>query len=123
MVRFELDPNDPPELGAAERARLVAETDAELTAAAEADTDNPPLTADELGRLETARAVRQARAQTGLTQAKFADTYRISLGRLRDLEQGRTQADGALLAYLTVIQREPEAVARALGQAPREAGN
>jgi len=123
MVRFTLDPNNPPELSAAERARLNAKTDAELTAAAAADAGNPPLTADELARLETARMVRQARAQTGLSQARFAAAYRINLGRLRDLEQGRTQADGALLAYLTVIQREPEAVARALGQTPREAGN
>ena len=34
--------------------------------------------------------------------------------RLRVLEQGRTQADSALMAYLTVIEREPEAVRRAL---------
>jgi hypothetical protein len=35
--------------------------------------------------------------------------------RLRDLEQGRTHADSALLAYLTVIEKDPEAVRRALG--------
>jgi putative transcriptional regulator len=40
--------------------------------------------------------------------------YRIGLARLRDLEQGRTQADSALLAYLTVIEKEPAAVRRAL---------
>jgi putative transcriptional regulator len=33
---------------------------------------------------------------------------------LRDLEQGRTQADSALLAYLAVIEQEPEVVKRAL---------
>jgi putative transcriptional regulator len=33
---------------------------------------------------------------------------------LRDLEQGRTMPDSALLTYLTVIAREPEAVRRAL---------
>lgn len=117
MVRFALDPNNPPELSATDRARLAAKTDAELTAAAMADADNPPLTADELARVQAARAVRQVRAQTGLSQARFAEAYRINLGRLRDLEQGRTQADSALLAYLTVIEREPEAVARALAQA------
>lgn len=40
--------------------------------------------------------------------------YRINVGRLRDLEQGRTQPDSAMLAYLTVIAREREAVERAL---------
>jgi putative transcriptional regulator len=34
--------------------------------------------------------------------------------RMRDLEQGRTRPDSALLAYLRVIDREPEAVKRAL---------
>jgi len=89
-------------------------TDAEITLAAESDPDNPPLTADEIGRFRTARFVRAARANTGLSQAVFARTYRINLGRLRDLEQGRTQADSALLAYLTVIEKEPAAVERAL---------
>nr|WP_304191888.1 helix-turn-helix domain-containing protein [Phenylobacterium aquaticum] len=79
-----------------------------------ADPDNPPLTEVELDRLESARRVRRARAATGLSQARFAAAFRINIGRLRDLEQGRTQADSALLAYLTVILTEPEAVARAL---------
>jgi putative transcriptional regulator len=51
-----------------------------------------------------------------LSQAAFAKTYRINVARLRDLEQGRTQADSALLAYLTVIERDPDAVRRALGE-------
>jgi len=39
---------------------------------------------------------------------------RIPLGTLRDWEQGRREPDAAALAYLRVIEREPEAVARAL---------
>jgi putative transcriptional regulator len=115
MKRFTLDPNSPPMLSDAQRARLDAMTDAELTAAAESDADNPPLSADELARLEAAATVRSVRAKTGLSQNRFAKAYRISVGRLRDLEQGRTRADSALLAYLAVIDREPEAVRRALG--------
>lgn len=114
MGRFTLDPNNLPQLSAAEQAELDARTDAELTAAAMADADNPPLSDDELARMEAARLVRRVRANTGLSQTRFAETYRINVGRLRDLEQGRTQADSALLAYLAVIDREPEAVARAL---------
>ena len=115
MAKFELNPAAPPELTDAERARLDAMSDAEITAAALADADNPPLTAEESARIEAAQIVRRTRAQTGLSQDRFAKRYRISVGRLRDLEQGRTKADSALLAYLAVIEREPEAVERALG--------
>ncbi len=90
-------------------------TDADITAAALADADNPPLTAEEMARMEAVSVVRRVRARTGLSQDRFAKQFRISVGRLRDLEQGRTKADSALLAYLAVIDREPEAVKRALG--------
>lgn len=115
MARFKLDRNNLPALSKADRARLDAMTDAQIAAAAQADADNPPLTDDELARMEAARMVRRVRVHTGLSQARFAEIYRISIGRLRDLEQGRTRADSALLAYLAVIDREPEAVKRALG--------
>jgi hypothetical protein len=32
--------------------------------------------------------------------------FHINVGRLRDLEQGRTAADSALLAYPRIIDRE-----------------
>lgn len=115
MARFTLDSNSPPGLSPARRRRLEAMTDAQITAAAAADVDNPPLTKEELSKLRTARVVRQTRRHSGLSQAAFAKAYRINVARLRDLEQGRTQADSALLAYLTVIERDPEAVRRALG--------
>lgn len=114
MVRFILDPNSPPVLSRAEQERLDAMTDAEIILAAERDRDNPPLTAAELARLRSARLVRRVRGHLGLSQAAFAKAYRIGAGRVRDLEQGRTQADSALVAYLTVIEKEPEAVRRAL---------
>jgi putative transcriptional regulator len=114
MARFTLDPNNPAKLSPAQSKRLDAMSDAAITAAAEADADNRPLTDAELNKLRTARAVRQARLHSGLSQTVFARTYRINLARLRDLEQGRTLADSALLAYLTVIEKDPEAVRRAL---------
>lgn len=114
MVRFKLDPDNPPSLTQDERARLDAMTSADIEAAAKADADNPPLTDEELARMETARLIRRVRARTGLSQSGFAKTYHINQGRLRDLEQGRTKADSALVAYLAVIDREPDAVKRAL---------
>lgn len=115
MARFKLHPNNLPSLTGEERARLDAMTDSGITAAAKADADNPPLTTEEMARMEAASVVRQVRARTGLSQNHFATQYHINVGRLRDLEQGRTKADSALLAYLAVIDREPDAVSRALG--------
>jgi putative transcriptional regulator len=114
MARLGLDPEIPPRLSAAERRRLERMTDADITAGANEDADNKPLTRDELAKLHSARLMRQARWRSGLSQAAFARTYRINAARLRNPEQGRTQADSALLAYLTVIERDPEAVRRAL---------
>ena len=114
MVRFTLDPNAPPTLSAAEKARLDAMTDADVTARAQSDPDNPPLTDEERDLIRAIQRVRQVRARTGLSQTVFARTFHINVARLRDLEQGRAKPDSALLAYLAVIDREPEAVQRAL---------
>lgn len=55
IVRFTLDPANAPELTAEELARLDAMSDAQITAAAESDPDNPPLTTAELERMEAVR--------------------------------------------------------------------
>jgi putative transcriptional regulator len=93
---------------------LEAMSDDEITAAALSDADNPPLTSRELARVAVARRVSVVRARSGLSQAEFARAFRINVARLRDLEQGRTCADSALLAYLTVIDRAPDVVRQAL---------
>jgi putative transcriptional regulator len=120
MARLTIDLDALPPLDADALARLDAMSDADITAAALSDPDNPPLTEDELARVAAARRIQAIRAGTGLSQAQFAARYHINLGRLRDLEQGRTRPDSAIMAYLTVIEREPEAVKRALaGEAAR----
>ena len=115
IVHYTPDPNKPFKFTTEERARLDAMTQEEIEANALSDPDNPPLTDEELDRMVAARSVRLARRASGLSQTKFAKTFRINVARLRDLEQGRTRPDSALLAYLQVIEREPEAVRRALG--------
>src|SRR3954449_6042949 len=117
MRRFTLDPNNPPRLSEEEKGRLDAMTDEEITAAAESDPDNPPLTEEEFAKIETIQLLREARKRTGLSQTQFAARYRINVARLRDWEQGRSVPDSAALAYLQVIAREPEAVDRALSAA------
>ena len=53
-----------------------------------------------------------------LTQEEFASRFRIPLGTLRDWEQGRSEPDRAMYAYLRVIAVMPEAVERALQPSP-----
>lgn len=46
------------------------------------------------------------RRALGLTQEAFAMRYHISLGTLRDWEQGRSEPDQTARAYLTVTTRK-----------------
>jgi putative transcriptional regulator len=59
--------------------------------------------------------VRAVRVRLNMTQEEFAVRYGLTLAR--DWEQGRSSPDSAARAYLTVIEREPKAVARALAEA------
>ena len=58
--------------------------------------------------------VRAIRKRLGLSQAGFARRFGFNLATVRDWEQGRYQPDQAVRSYLLVIEREPEAVERAL---------
>jgi len=58
--------------------------------------------------------VRAIRKSLGLSQAEFAMRYGFGLARIKDWEQGRSRPDGAVRAYLKVIEREHQAVDRAL---------
>jgi DNA-binding transcriptional regulator YiaG len=58
--------------------------------------------------------VQKVRWHTGLTQSQFAETFRIGLDWLRDLEMGRARPDAPLVAYLRVIDRAPDVVRAAL---------
>jgi putative transcriptional regulator len=114
IVRYTLDPNNLPPVDKEAFARLALLTDEEVEARALSDPDNPPMTEDELARLRTCGVAKRARKATKLSQADFAATYHFTLGRLRDLEQGRTQADSAILAYLRLIERDPEGIKASL---------
>ena len=116
IVSFTLDPANPPKMSAETRARLEAMTDAEITAAAESDPDNPPLTDEEITRIRAIRIARQARQRTGLTQAAFAKAYAGNLARLRDIEQGRKTPDPVLVAFLAVGADDPERARRIVAE-------
>lgn len=118
IVRYKLDPDNPPKPTPEQQARIDALTDEEITAAALSDPDNPPLTDEEIERFAAARLAKVVRSKVGLTQEQFAARYHIGYGRLRDLEQLRnTRPDSALVAYLRVIAHDPEGVAKVLSDA------
>ncbi len=58
--------------------------------------------------------VRAIRAKTGLTQDAFAARFGFSIRTVQDWEQGRRGPETSARVLLTVIDREPEAVQRAL---------
>jgi putative transcriptional regulator len=99
-------------------ARLDTMTDEEITAAALADPDNPPLTDDDLRRMKPAPRAKVIRRALNLTQEAFAARYHIPLGTLRDWEQGRAEPDQPTRAYLRAIAGDPHGVQRALEAAP-----
>lgn len=73
------------------------------------------------GEAEPARAftppevdVARIRKRSGLSQDRFAKRFGFSAGAVRDWEQGRRRPDPAARTLLLVIDREPEAVDRAL---------
>lgn len=64
--------------------------------------------------------VKAIRKHLGLSQAKFAAQFGFSLDAVRNWEQGRRQPELSARAFLMVIDREPDAVQRALSMAARE---
>jgi putative transcriptional regulator len=57
------------------------------------------------------------RKRLNLSQAKFAKKFGLSHAAVRDWEQHRRRPDGAARVLLMVIDKEPEAVTRALSAA------
>jgi putative transcriptional regulator len=58
--------------------------------------------------------VHAIREKSGLSQSEFATRYGFSIRTLQEWEQGRARPDGAVRAYLIVIDRNPDAVRQAL---------
>lgn len=58
------------------------------------------------------------RNKLGFTQEQFARSFGVSLGTLRNWEQGARLPEGPARVLLTVIDREPAAVRRALAHTP-----
>lgn len=65
----------------------------------------------------TADRIIALRKRMNLSRQKFADRFGLDARALQDWEQGRRVPDRAARVLLTVIDRDPEAVVRAIGSA------
>ena len=64
----------------------------------------------------SAQRIRALRKRLKLSRQKFADRFGLDARAVQDWEQGRRTPDRAARVLLTVIDREPEAVERALAK-------
>ena len=64
--------------------------------------------------LPRAAGVQAIRRQLGLSQEQFAALMGVSVGTLRNWEQGRREPQGPARSLLLVASREPAAVLKAL---------
>jgi putative transcriptional regulator len=82
-----------------------------------ADPDDPedfPVSVAGQKRAHMGRRFRVLRHRLGLTQEQFAGTYGIPLHSLRQYEMARYMPPPATVAYLKVIEAEPEVVKRVM---------
>ena len=91
-------------------------TPKQFEAVAASDPDNLPLSSADLARMKRTPQVKIIRRALGISQEDFASRYRIPLGTLRDWEQGRRQPERSARILLKVVEKEPEAVMRALAK-------
>jgi putative transcriptional regulator len=95
-------------------ARFDAMTDDEVAAAALSDPDAQPLTPEQAARLRPVSRIKALRRRLGMTQAEFAESYRLPITTLRDWEQQRSRPDAPARALLLAIERDPENMRRLL---------
>ena len=60
--------------------------------------------------------VKKIRGRLGLSQESFAQTYGFALSAVRDWEQGRRQPERSARVLLRIVEKEPDAVTRALAK-------
>jgi putative transcriptional regulator len=111
ITRFKLDPKKSPK---SDWRPFDAMSEEKRHRAALSDADAPPATEAQLARARRVPTVRALRKRLNLTQEEFAKRFHLPLGTVRDWEQGAHRPDRAAQVLLTVIARDPDAVARAL---------
>ena len=111
ITKFRLSPKKPPKT---DWRAFDAMSEEERHQAALSDPDSQPATEAQLARARRLPTVRALRRKLKLTQEEFAARFHLPLGTVRDWEQGAHRPDNAAQVLLTVIAKDPDAVARAL---------
>jgi len=89
-------------------------SDPETTIVIPADPNDPEdfdVTEAAMQRALKGRRIRMARNAAQLTQAEFAERFRIPVGTLRDWEQSRATPPDFAMVYIALIERDPDLVA------------
>ncbi|MDG2284058.1 MAG: helix-turn-helix domain-containing protein [Alphaproteobacteria bacterium] len=98
-------------------SRLDSLTDVEIERSALLDFDNTPLSDEDMRRMTlvySPEQIRALRARVGLSRAEFARRFGLQARQLQDWEQGRKVPSASVHTLFRVIEREPDAVVRAL---------
>jgi putative transcriptional regulator len=119
ITRVTLDPDNPPR-GRPDWRGLNALSDQDIERAARSDADARPLSDEELEKFQRVAEVRALRRRLGMSQERFARSFDLSVGTVRDWEQGRSLPDRPARVLLKLIERNPKAVLETL-QASRTA--
>src|ERR1700679_701882 len=117
IISVEHNPGDPPIETDTDWDYVHSFTDEQIAAAVADDPDAAPINFFEKPGFIPIVNVLRLRTKLGMTQEEFAALYSIAIGTLRDWEQRRKRPDAAARAYLKIIERDPEAVAKLLGSA------
>lgn len=78
------------------------------------DAEDFDVSAEAMDRGQRARLIRRTRTGLGLSQTEFAERFRVPVGTLRDWEQARATPPDFAVAYVRVISRHPDLVAKAV---------
>ncbi len=88
--------------------RLDAMTDEEITAAALADPDAQPISAEQIAAYRPPAFSKVVRNKLRMTRLRFAENYGIPPDTLRAWERHEILPTAVELAYLQLIERQPE---------------
>jgi putative transcriptional regulator len=95
-------------LTAEDRRRRKSMTDEEIIAAALRDPDNPPLSDERLARFRRPALSMKVRLRLRMGRETFSAAYGIPVETLKAWERFKAEPTEVELAYLRLIEREPE---------------
>lgn len=96
-----------------DHVKVAATTEDDIRRHQIEDGEDPDAPLPQFRRVPSVRAIR---TKLHMTQEAFAEAIRVPLATVRNWEQSRTSMDPAVRSLLLVVEREPDAVLRALAE-------